>query len=335
VKGSGYTEAVDWWALGVLIYEMLCGASPFAAEDQMATFRAIVRGSITFPDTMTDVQARDLIRRLLAREVVDRLGCRRDGDRETFAHPWFAGFDFEGLLAKRLPAPWVPELTSDDDTQHFEAYDEEEDEEQEGEEGGGDGEEDGGDDGDEEVAPGSPLAAQPVEESEVDGEDDEAGGGDATDGNAGDDEENDEDDVDEDEQYDTFAVPAGVPAGPGRFSAAVSSGAAMGGHRRGDSTSAVDGDAEGGGTGSSSLSPVRGAIGGAAATGSPAMRGPESDGDDGSASAGTGDGDHNASSYSLGAALRAAREKRDGDAASAPVPADGVPAHDPLWFDGF
>lgn len=189
VKGTGYNHAVDWWAFGTLIYEMMCGVAPFEGPDQMTTFKNILRGSLTFPDTLTDTYARDIIRRLLARDVVDRLGCRRDGDKEIFAHEWFEGMDFPALLAKALPAPWIPELEGDDDARYFDNYDEEE--------GGEEGEEHGVPIADEE-------GVEEHQEVEEEGEEEEEEGG-------------DDDDVDADE---TDFFDAGADARAGRAAAA-------------------------------------------------------------------------------------------------------------------
>eukprot|EP01138_Halocafeteria_seosinensis_P004344 gb/GECG01004444.1/.p1 GENE.gb/GECG01004444.1/~~gb/GECG01004444.1/.p1 ORF type:complete len:894 (+),score=138.76 gb/GECG01004444.1/:1-2682(+) len=127
VLGNGYRLAVDWWALGILIFEMLAGESPFADEDgdQMAIYRAILKGRYDWPDEVTDEQAKDLVSQLLQSDVVNRLGCRRKGPREIAEHPWFSTLNWRKLMSKELPAPWVPELESEDDVQHFEEFDDE------------------------------------------------------------------------------------------------------------------------------------------------------------------------------------------------------------------
>ena len=129
VIGKGYTEAVDLWALGVLIYEMLCGESPFADDTQEGTFKKILRAKIRFPQEVADVEAKSLIKELLTRDVVRRIGCRRKGVAEVMQHSWFRKVDWRKLVRKELPAPWVPPLSSEDDTRHFEEYDEDSDDE--------------------------------------------------------------------------------------------------------------------------------------------------------------------------------------------------------------
>lgn len=61
---QGHGKAVDWWALGVLIYEMLAGYPPFLDDDPLSTYKKILKGVLTFPPHLS-VTARDLIRKLL------------------------------------------------------------------------------------------------------------------------------------------------------------------------------------------------------------------------------------------------------------------------------
>jgi len=134
VKRTGYNHAVDLWALGILIYEMMVGVAPFEGEDQMTTFRNIIKGVLSFPPDFSDRLARQIITSLLARDVVDRLGCRREGVKEIFKHAWFSPLDFDALVAKTLRAPWLPELEAEDDSRYFETYEDEEADEEEGDE---------------------------------------------------------------------------------------------------------------------------------------------------------------------------------------------------------
>ena len=114
------------WSLGTLIFEMLVGFAPFEGADQMATIRNILTGELQIPPVLAaaDPDAADIIRQLLARNVVDRLGCRREGAGEIFRHKWFASIDFAALLRKELPAPWRPAPAADDDARYFETYEE-------------------------------------------------------------------------------------------------------------------------------------------------------------------------------------------------------------------
>lgn len=129
VYGKGHNKGVDYWAVGVLIYEMLCGSSPFAHEsnDQMAICRRIVKGRYSYPSWMRDRDAKDLVNKLLCQKVSSRLGCKRGGVQEIFDHKWFRGVSWQSLEAKRIAAPWTPPLKDAFDDTHFEAYEEEDD----------------------------------------------------------------------------------------------------------------------------------------------------------------------------------------------------------------
>ena len=127
IRMQGHNESADYWALGVLIYEMLCGQSPFVSESesQADTFKNILSADsvLDFPDFLDDVAAMDLIRCLLRVSVATRLGCTGGGAEDIAAHPFFREVDWEALEAKRVEAPWVPDLASEDDVSHFESYD--------------------------------------------------------------------------------------------------------------------------------------------------------------------------------------------------------------------
>ena len=119
--GKGYREGVDIWALGVLIYEMLCGYSPFAADDpdQVTICTRIVKMRISYPPVLTDRVAKDLISKLLVRETTNRIGCMHHGHAEIKDHPWFEGVEWSRLKFKEVTAPWTPTIRSDQDTSNF------------------------------------------------------------------------------------------------------------------------------------------------------------------------------------------------------------------------
>lgn len=126
VYGKGHNKGVDYWAVGVLIYEMLCGSSPFADEsnDQMKICKKIVKGRYTYPGWMRDRDAKDVVNKLLTQKVTSRLGCKRGGVADVKGHRWFRGVDWDALEAKRIAAPWVPPLKDPFDASHFDPYDE-------------------------------------------------------------------------------------------------------------------------------------------------------------------------------------------------------------------
>lgn len=118
VSQSGHGKAVDWWAVGVLIYEMVAGFPPFHQEDRVTMFRAICNAQYRVPDHFSPA-LRDLIKQLLVRVPNRRLGCMQGGVAEVKQHAWFAGFDWDALAQKKMPAPYVPKVSSPDDASNF------------------------------------------------------------------------------------------------------------------------------------------------------------------------------------------------------------------------
>ena len=92
---KGHGKAVDYWAFGVLFYEMLNGHSPFEAEDHLATYQKILDGQIVYPDKM-DRDAVELISKLLQKDISRRYGNLRDGCKDIKEHPFYKkhGFDW-------------------------------------------------------------------------------------------------------------------------------------------------------------------------------------------------------------------------------------------------
>jgi serine/threonine protein kinase len=97
ILNKGHGKAVDWWALGVLIYEMLAGYPPFYADDRMQMYKIILAGKLVFP-TSTSKESRDLISKLLTQDLSRRLGNLRGGGRDIRAHSWFANVDWAAVV---------------------------------------------------------------------------------------------------------------------------------------------------------------------------------------------------------------------------------------------
>ncbi len=132
IAGTGHSKPVDWWALGVLVYEMLVGASPFTGDDPMDTYHHISNSDVKFP-WFFDSEAKSVITALLTKDVSARLGSlqsgRLRGARQVRAHDFFAPVDFVKLEHREVPAPHVPTIASKTDASNFQPDDDDEDEE--------------------------------------------------------------------------------------------------------------------------------------------------------------------------------------------------------------
>ena len=125
IERKGQTTAVDWWALGVLIYEMLVGHPPFTDSNPYRLYEKIIAGRFLMPETLSS-KAKDIIEELLQPDTSKRLGStvtstQRDADSVKH-HPWFQGVDFQDVASKRVQAPWRPDIVAGDDSSLFEKY---------------------------------------------------------------------------------------------------------------------------------------------------------------------------------------------------------------------
>jgi serine/threonine protein kinase len=124
---QGHGRGVDYWALGILLFEMVAGYSPFSDAvdaDQVVICRNILHGSVDFPAHVRDKDLRDVVAKLLTRDVSRRVGCLRGGAADVRAQKFFTTVDWEELRALRAPSPWLPSIASALDTSNFDAYDE-------------------------------------------------------------------------------------------------------------------------------------------------------------------------------------------------------------------
>nr|XP_027788413.1 microtubule-associated serine/threonine-protein kinase 3 isoform X8 [Marmota flaviventris] len=114
---QGYGKPVDWWAMGIVLYEFLVGCVPFFGDTPEELFGQVVSDEIIWPegDEALPADAQDLITRLLRQSPLDRLGT--GGTHEVKQHPFFLALDWAGLL--RHKAEFVPQLEAEDDTSYF------------------------------------------------------------------------------------------------------------------------------------------------------------------------------------------------------------------------
>jgi len=117
LSGHGYNKTIDWWTLGVLLYEMLSGLPPFYDEVTDKMYQKILTSPLVFGDEIGS-QARSILTGLLTRDPTQRLGL--NGADEIRKHPFFAkNIDFEKLLQKKIQPPFKPSVTSPVDVSNF------------------------------------------------------------------------------------------------------------------------------------------------------------------------------------------------------------------------
>ena len=119
ITGEGHNRAADWWSYGILLFEMLCGIPPFYCENTERMYDLITNAELRFPKRIQlSENAKDLIKKLLIKKQDKRLGVEK-GFEEIKSHPFFQGFDFNALLAKKLEAPFIPVLKDSLDVGNF------------------------------------------------------------------------------------------------------------------------------------------------------------------------------------------------------------------------
>ncbi|AOA61317.1 cAMP-dependent protein kinase type 2 [Komagataella phaffii CBS 7435] len=120
-----YNKSVDWWSLGILIYEMLAGCTPFYDQTPIKTYEKILAGKVHYPSHFHP-DAVDLLGSLITADLTRRLGNLRNGAHDIRNHPWFGEVVWEKLLLKDIETPYEPPITAGvGDTSLFDHYPEE------------------------------------------------------------------------------------------------------------------------------------------------------------------------------------------------------------------
>ncbi|XP_003707740.1 AKT serine/threonine protein kinase [Megachile rotundata] len=115
-----YGRAVDWWGVGVVMYEMICGRLPFYNKDHEKLFTLIIMEEVRFPRTISN-EAKDMLGGLLIKDPSKRLGGGPNDAKEIMDHAFFSSIDWYDLVQKKIPPPFKPQVTSDTDTRYFDS----------------------------------------------------------------------------------------------------------------------------------------------------------------------------------------------------------------------
>ncbi|CZR54487.1 related to cAMP-dependent protein kinase type 2 [Phialocephala subalpina] len=126
LSSKGYNRSVDWWALGILIYEMLCGYTPFWDGGSAARiYENILKCRVKYPPYIHP-DAKDLLQRLITADLTKRLGNTHGGAQAIKCHPWFAEVTWERLAKKDIDPPYRPPVRAGvGDASQYEKYPEE------------------------------------------------------------------------------------------------------------------------------------------------------------------------------------------------------------------
>ncbi|KAI5464551.1 kinase-like domain-containing protein [Mariannaea sp. PMI_226] len=123
IQNKGHTGAVDWWALGILIYEFLTGYPPFWHQNPMEIYKQILEKPVVFPqDPPISDDAKDIIRSLCTVDRSRRLGNISGGAGRVKSHPFFKETNWDDILNRRFKGPTIPPIRYPGDAQCFDVY---------------------------------------------------------------------------------------------------------------------------------------------------------------------------------------------------------------------
>jgi len=121
IQSKGHGCAVDWWAFGVLCYEMLVGYPPFYDDNPFAIYQKILKGNVEWPKFL-EQSALQILKKLLTADLSKRIGCLKGGIHDVQKMKWFSGTNWEEILSMEQQAFYVPKIAGEGDTKNFDDY---------------------------------------------------------------------------------------------------------------------------------------------------------------------------------------------------------------------
>jgi serine/threonine protein kinase len=123
ILGKGHGKGVDWWAFGILLYELFTGITPFTENNPVMMMKSIINEKVHFPEMFEDEDAKSLIRHLLEKDITKRYGVLRGGVNDIKLHKFFQSTDWRGLLSYKVKAQYTPKVTKGGDVDNYPNYD--------------------------------------------------------------------------------------------------------------------------------------------------------------------------------------------------------------------